>query len=298
MISSHHIPVLLQETIHFLDVSRDGIYVDCTLGLGGHAYEILKGNPNLELVGFDIDEKSLLLAKERLMEFSDRVHLFHSDFRYLPDLNLEFSRIKGVLLDLGMSSFQLNNPERGFSYNLNGPLDMRMDFRNKTTAEKILSKYSERQLEHIFREYGELRQAHRLAREIVHKRKMKPIETTKQLLNIIESVCRWRPQKGKIHPAAKVFQAIRIEVNQELKDLSLFLDRLVGIVKKGTRIVAISFHSLEDRIIKHTFIELASSKDSTPYLKILTRKPVVPTSEEIAANSRSRSAKLRCAEKI
>ena len=295
---SQHIPVLLQETMHFLDVSRDGIYVDCTIGLGGHSYEILKRNPNAELVGFDIDEKSLLLAKERLMDFSERVQLYHSDFRYLPDLNLDFSRIRGVLLDLGMSSFQLNTPERGFSYNLNGPLDMRMDFRNKTTAEKILSKYSERQLEHIFREYGELRQAHRLAREIAHRRKMKPIETTRQLLSIIESVCRWRPQKGKIHPAAKVFQAIRIEVNQELKDLSLFLDRLVGMVKKGTRIIAISFHSLEDRIIKHTFMEMSSSKESTPYLKILTRKPVVPTSEEIAVNSRSRSAKLRCAEKI
>lgn len=298
MISSQHIPVLLQEVMQFLDVSRDGIYVDCTLGLGGHAYELLKRNPKAELVGFDIDEKSLLSAKERLMDFSERVRLYHSDFRYLPDLNLDFSRIRGVLLDLGMSSFQLNTPERGFSYNLNGPLDMRMDFRNKTTAEKILSKYSERQLEHIFREYGELRQAHRLAREIAHRRKIKPIETTQQLLGIIESVCRWRPQKGKIHPAAKVFQAIRIEVNQELKDLSLFLDRLVGMVKKGTRIVAISFHSLEDRIIKHTFMELASSNESSPYLKILTRKPIVPTREEIAANSRSRSAKLRCAEKI
>lgn len=298
MISSQHIPVLLQEVMQFLDVSRDGVYVDCTLGLGGHAYELLKRNPKAELVGFDIDEKSLLSAKERLMDFSERVRLYHSDFRYLPDLNLDFSRIRGVLLDLGMSSFQLNTPERGFSYNLNGPLDMRMDFRNKTTAEKILSKYSERQLEHIFREYGELRQAHRLAREIAHRRKIKPIETTKQLLGIIESVCRWRPQKGKIHPAAKVFQAIRIEVNQELKDLSLFLDRLVGMVKKGTRIVVISFHSLEDRIIKYTFMELSSSNESTPYLKILTRKPIVPTREEIAANSRSRSAKLRCAEKI
>lgn len=298
MTSSPHIPVLLQEAMYFLEVSREGIYVDCTLGIGGHAYEILKKNQKAEVVGFDIDEKSLLKAKERLMPFAGRVNLYHSDYRYLPDLNLDFSRIRGVFLDLGISSFQLDSPERGFSFNLEGPLDMRMDFRNKTTAEKILSKYSERQLEHIFRAYGELRQAHRLAREIAHKRKLKPIETTKQLLNIVESVCRWRPQKGKTHPAARVFQAIRIEVNQELKDLSLFLDRVVGMVKKGTRIVAISFHSLEDRIIKRTFIELASSNESTPHLKILTRKPVVPTQEEIAANFRARSAKLRCAEKI
>jgi len=298
MTSSPHIPVLLQETMQFLNVSREGIYVDCTIGLGGHSYEILNRNPKAELVGFDIDEKSLLKAKERLMPFSERVHLYHSDFRYLPDLNLDFSKIKGVLLDLGISSFQLDSPERGFSYNLDGPLDMRMDFRNKTTAEKILNKYSERQLEHIFREYGELRQARRLAREIAHRRKLKPIETTKQLLSIIESVCRWRPQKGKTHPAAKVFQAIKIEVNQELKELSHFLDRLVGVVRRGTRIVAISFHSLEDRIIKHTFLSLSSSKETSPHLKILTRKPIIPTQEEIASNFRARSAKLRCAEKI
>ncbi|MBN2245888.1 MAG: 16S rRNA (cytosine(1402)-N(4))-methyltransferase RsmH [Candidatus Aminicenantes bacterium] len=298
MTPTPHIPVLLQESMDFLDVSREGIYVDCTIGLGGHAYEILSRNQGAEVVGFDIDEKSLLMAKERLLPFAERVNLYHSDFRYLPDLNLDFSRIRGVLLDLGISSYQLDSPERGFSFNLDGPLDMRMDFRNKTTAEKIVSKYSEKQLEHIFREYGELRQAHRLAREIAHKRKVKPIETTRQLLDIVESVCRWRPQKGKTHPAARVFQAIRIEINQELKGLSLFLERIAGLIRQGTRIVAISFHSLEDRIIKHTFLNLSSSKEKTAYLKTLTRKPVIPTQKEIAANFRARSAKLRCAEKI
>jgi 16S rRNA (cytosine1402-N4)-methyltransferase len=297
MTSTPHIPVLLQEAMHFLDVSREGIYVDCTIGLGGHAFEILRKNQEAEVVGFDIDERSLLMAKERLLPYAERVSLYHSDFRYLPDLNLDFSRIRGVLLDLGISSYQLDSPERGFSFNLDGPLDMRMDFRNKTTAEKIVSKYSEKQLEHIFRGYGELRQAHRLAREIAHKRKLKPIETTKQLLEIVESVCRWRPQKGKTHPAARVFQALRIEVNQELKGLSSFLDRIVSLVRQGTRIVAISFHSLEDRIIKHTFMNLSSSKEKSAYLEILTRKPVVPTQQEIAANFRARSAKLRCAER-
>jgi len=293
-----HIPVLLEEVLEYLNISREGIYVDCTIGLGGHAYEILKRNPKASLIGFDIDEHSLLKAKKRLQPFADRVELFHSDFRYLPDLSVDFSDIRGLLLDLGISSYQLDSPQRGFSFNREGPLDMRMDLRNKTTADKIINKYPEQKLVQIFWEYGELRQSRRLAREIVSRRKQKRFETTTQLCCTVEEICRWRPQKGKIHPAAKVFQAIRIEVNQELKGLSDFLERVVEILPKKARIAAISFHSLEDRIIKHTFARLAVEPDSHPLLLILTKKPVVPTDEEIANNTRSRSAKLRAAEKI
>jgi len=293
-----HIPVLLEEVLEYLNISREGIYVDCTIGLGGHAYEILKRNPKASLIGFDIDEHSLLKAKKRLQPFADRVELFHSDFRYLPDLSVDFSDIRGLLLDLGISSYQLDSPQRGFSFNREGPLDMRMDLRNKTTADKIINKYPEQKLVQIFWEYGELRQSRRLAREIVSRRKQKRFETTTQLCCTVEEICRWRPQKGKIHPAAKVFQAIRIEVNQELKGLSDFLERVVEILPKKARIAAISFHSLEDRIIKHTFARLAVEPDSHPLLLILTKKPVVPTDEEIVNNTRSRSAKLRAAEKI
>lgn len=293
-----HIPVLLEEALDYLDVKRDGVYVDCTLGLGGHALEIIKRNPKAILIAFDIDEKSLLKAKEKLEPYADRVKLYHSDFRYLPDLKIDFSKIRGVLLDLGISSFQLDSPERGFSFNREGPLDMRMDFRNKTTAHKIINKYSEYRLAKIFYEYGELRQARRLAKEIVSRRKAKKIETTTQLCRIVEEICRWRPQKGKIHPAAKVFQAIRIEVNQELKSLSGFIERISQKIPKKAHITAISFHSLEDRIIKHTFAQLAVSMNSHPFLKILTKKPVVPSEEEIANNFRARSAKLRAAERI
>jgi 16S rRNA (cytosine1402-N4)-methyltransferase len=293
-----HIPVLLEEALELLNASKKGIYLDCTLGLGGHGFEILKRNPEAKLIGFDIDESSLLTAKKNLQPFADRLELYHSDFRYLPDLKLDFSDVAGVLIDLGVSSFQLDSPGRGFSYSHQGPLDMRMDHRNKVTAAKIISKYSEYKLAQIFWEYGELRQSKRLAAAIVSKRKIKKIETTKQLLEIVEEICHWRYQKGKIHPAAKVFQAIRIEVNQELKGLDTFLERIAHKVPSQARIVAISFHSLEDRIVKQTFARLASSDDAHPSVKLITKKPIFPSEEEVAHNFRSRSARLRAAERI
>lgn len=298
MIGNGHIPVLLEEVLDLLDIGREGIYVDGTCGMGGHALEIVKRNPKASLIAFDIDEKSLLKTKEKLTPYADRVTLYHSDFRYLPDLKMDFSNIRGIVLDLGISSYQLDSPERGFSFNREGPLDMRMDLRNKITASKIINKYSEHKLAHIFHKYGELKQAKKLARKIISKRKESKIETTTQLCRIVEEICRWRPQRGKIHPAAKVFQAIRIEVNQELKSLSGFLERITQKIPKKARITVISFHSLEDRIIKHTFVNLALSQDSHPLLKILTKKPVIPSEKEIAMNSRARSAKLRAAEKI
>jgi 16S rRNA (cytosine1402-N4)-methyltransferase len=298
MIESSHIPVLLEEVMEYLNIERNGVYFDCTIGLGGHAYEILKRNPEAEVIGFDIDEKSLLKARDRLQPFADRVKLYHSDLRYLPELETDFSQARGILLDLGFSSFQLDSPERGFSFNLEGPLDMRMDLRNKITASKILHKYSEHRLAEIFRQYGELRQARLLAREIVSRRKIKKIEKTTELRRLVEEVCRWRPQRGKIHPAAKVFQAIRIEVNQELVGLADFIEKIVCKISEGCRIIAISFHSLEDRIIKQTFFRLAQSKDNNALLKILTKKPITPTEKEIAENSRARSAKLRAGERL
>ena len=298
MRNSLHVPVLLEETMDFLGVNRDGIYVDCTVGLGGHAIELLRRNPNARLVGFDLDEQSLLLAKERLSSYTDRVELYHSDFRYLPEIELDFNQVRGILLDLGISSYHLESPDRGFSYNKKGPLDMRMDLRNKRTAAKIVNTCSESKLAQIFYDFGELRQARRLAKEIVSRRKIKKIETTTDLLQIVEDICRWRPQKGKTHPAARVFQALRIEINEELKGLAEFFERIVEKIKARTRIVAISFHSLEDRIVKHTFADLASSSGRIPLLKILTKKPVTPTEREIQENFRARSAKLRAAERI
>jgi len=299
MRDSLHVPVLLEEAMDFLGVNREGIYVDCTIGLGGHALELLQQNPKAKLVGFDLDEESLLKTKERLKPYVDRVELYHSDFIYLPELEFDFSQVRGILLDLGLSSYHLDSPERGFSYNKQGPLDMRMDRRNKTTAAKLVNKSSESRLAQIFYDWGELRQSRRLAKEIVSRRKVKKIETTTDLLKIVEDVCQWRPQRGKTHPAARVFQALRIEINQELKNLSDFFEQIVAKIKVKTRIVAISFHSLEDRIVKRTFMDLASSPNGrTPILKILTKKPITPTEREIQENFRARSAKLRAAERI
>jgi 16S rRNA (cytosine1402-N4)-methyltransferase len=297
MTSAHHIPVLLEEVITHLNPESGGTFIDGTLGLGGHSLEILKRFPKSRIIGFDLDEKSLLTAKQNLHDYADRVELYHSDFRYIPDLKINFSKIKGVLIDLGISSYQLDTPERGFSYSLEGPLDMRMDLRNKCTASRIINKYSEPKLAQVLHEYGELRQSRKIAGAIASRRKLRKIETTTELFRIVEETCRWRPQKGKTHPAARVFQAIRIEVNQELKELGHFFERLIQKTSTGCRIVAISFHSLEDRIIKHTLVGLASQQAHIPLVKILTKKPVRPSEEEIEKNFRSRSAKLRAAER-
>ncbi len=298
MIGTGHVPVLLEEALKQLDIGRAGTYIDGTLGMGGHSLEILRRNPKAFVIGFDRDEASLRKAGERLAGFGDRVRLYHGDFKEIPGLGLDLGKVRGVLLDLGMSSFQLDSPERGFSFNADGPLDMRMDLRTKATAASVLEKYSEAKLDEVFRTYGELPHTRRLAREIVSRRKLHPFETTGQLRRLVEEIYRWRPQKGKVHPAAKAFQALRIEINGELEGLGAFLESMVSGTRPGTRFVVIAFHSLEDRIVKRTFAALASPAEGAPRLRILTKKPLTASESEVAANSRSRSAKLRSAEKV
>ncbi|MEN6561815.1 MAG: 16S rRNA (cytosine(1402)-N(4))-methyltransferase RsmH [Acidobacteriota bacterium] len=298
MTENGHLPVLPAEVIEFLDPGRAGVYVDCTLGLAGHALAILERNPRARLIGLDRDGQSLESARERLRPFARRVTLYQADFKDLAELDIPFDKVRGVLADLGISSFQLDSPERGFSYMHEGPLDMRMDQRMKTTAHKILHTYPEQKLADLFTRYGELDQTRRLAREIVHLRKLGRLETTGDLRILIERIYRWRPQKGRIHPAAKAFQALRIEVNGELEGLGEFIEGTVRRAAKGTRFVLISFHSLEDRIVKRAFLALAAPEEGAPLVKVLTRKPVMASEAEVAANPRSRSAKLRAAERI
>ncbi|MGB9893151.1 MAG: 16S rRNA (cytosine(1402)-N(4))-methyltransferase RsmH [Candidatus Saccharicenans sp.] len=300
MKNNGHIPVLLEETLAYLQADRPGVYIDCTVGLGGHTLEILKRNPRARIVGFDLDEISLKEAGRRLADYSSRVKLYQADFRNLLEFKelIPFPEVKGILLDLGISSFQLDDPERGFSFNLEGPLDMRMDRRQKTTAEKILLTYSETRLAEIFKKYGELHHTRLLAKKIVSQRKLGLIKNTSDLKKLVEETYRWVPQKNHLHPAARVFQALRIEVNQELKGLDEFLEKLARSSLSGTRLVVISFHSLEDRLVKKTFQKLASNQEAQPVVRILTKKPVTPTAEEIALNSRSHSAKLRAAERL
>jgi len=215
----------------------------------------------------------------------------------LEDL-IPWDEVRGALFDLGLSSFQLADPARGFSFNQEGPLDMRMDTRQKITAEKILMTYPEDRLAELFKKYGELHQAKLLARKIVSLRKLGLLKTTTDLKKLVEGTYHWVPQKNRLHPAAKVFQALRIEVNQELDGLDDFLERLARKCLPETRLVVISFHSLEDRLVKRTWQQLAFSEKGQPVVKILTKKPVRPTPEETEANTRSHSAKLRAVERI
>ena len=297
MIGRDHIPVLLEEVLNLLDVGRPGLYVDGTLGLAGHALEILMRNQNARLVGFDRDEDALAEAQIRLRPYDKRTDLYLADFRQILEVDMDWAEVRGVLLDLGMSSFQLDDPARGFSHSLDGPLDMRMDRRQHLDAARVIDKYSEPKLAEIFRNYGELKQAAKLARMIASRRRMTKIESTTQLRRMVEEVCRWIPQKGKIHPAAKVFQALRIEVNGELEGLGDFLTQVIDRLPAGGRLAVISFHSLEDRIVKRTFAALARPAAGEPVIELLTKHPLVPSDEEASRNSRSRSAKLRAAVK-
>lgn len=298
MTEKGHLPVLPTQVLEFIDPGRAGTFVDCTLGLAGHALALLERNPRARLIGIDRDGLALEVARERLRPFAGRVTLYHADFKELPRLDIAFGEVRGVLCDLGLSSFQLDSPERGFSFTHEGPLDMRMDQRSKTTAAKILHTYPEQKLAEVFAAYGELGQTRRLAREIAHLRKLGRLETTSDLRILIERLYKWRPQKGRIHPAAKAFQALRIEVNRELEGLDEFIEATVRLTGPGTRFVAISFHSLEDRIVKRAFHRLASPDEGRPLLAVLTKKPVMAAEDEVAANSRARSAKLRAAERV
>jgi len=298
MTENGHLPVLPTEVIEFLDAGRAGVYIDCTLGLAGHAVAVLERNPRARLIGLDRDGLSLEVARERLEPFAGRVTLYQADFKDLPTLDIPFEEVRGLLADLGISSFQLDSPERGFSYQHEGPLDMRVDRRMKTTAAKVLHTYPEQKLAELFARYGELTQTRRLAREIVHLRKLGRLETTGDLRVLVERIYKWRPQRGRIHPAAKAFQALRIEVNQELEGLGEFIDGSVRRAVPGTRFVIISFHSLEDRIVKRAFHALALPEQGAPLVEVLTKKPVMASAAEVAANPRARSAKLRAAVRI
>ena len=307
-----HVSVLLNETIDGLNINPDGIYVDGTLGGGGHSYEICKRlSDKGRLIGIDQDGEALEAARERLKEFEDKITLVRSNYceidTILKDLGIE--KVDGIVLDLGVSSYQLDNLERGFSYKSDAPLDMRMDQRQNKTAADVVNNYSENELFRIIRDYGEDKFAKNIAKHIVMARKEKPLETTAELSEIIKASIPMKFQAKGGHPAKRVFQAIRIEVNNELGILENAIKDFVSSIKSGGRLVIITFHSLEDRIVKKTFQDLARGctcpKEfpvcvcgKKPEIKIISRKPILPSEEELEHNSRSKSAKLRIAEKL
>jgi 16S rRNA (cytosine1402-N4)-methyltransferase len=287
-----HVPVLLKEAIDFLAVQRGGTYLDATVGLGGHSFELAKrlGAPG-HLIGFDKDPAALARARERLTAFGDeqpQVTLMHASFAEIGE-RIAPASLDGLLADLGLSSLQLDDPARGFSFQADGPLDMRMNPMSGETAEQVVNRISERELADVIYEFGEERRSRRIARAIVRSR---PILTTKQLVDVI-SAAAWPMKHERIHPATRTFQALRIFVNRELDDLKALLEAAPRVLKPGGRLVVISFHSLEDRIVKD-----ALRAGRNVHFRLLTKKPLTASEEEMARNPRSRSGKLRAAEKM
>lgn len=310
MIEFLHIPVLLEPTIELLNVKANGLYVDGTLGGAGHSKEILKSAKIEKLIGIDQDEDALVAAKQNLSEFDNVVYV-HDNFRNIDSIleNLNIDAVDGILVDIGVSSYQIDTAERGFSFRYDSRLDMRMDKSKTFSAYELVNEYSEDELAKVIREYGEEKFAKSIARHIVKQREIQEISSTKELEEIVlKSVPRYRGQDGRSN-VQRTFQAIRIEVNQELEVLKEFIDKAVSKLKSGGRLAIISFHSLEDRIVKQKFKELATGCvcpadfpicvcGHKASVKLITKHPVEATAEELERNPRSAPAKLRVIEKI
>ncbi|MDL2249430.1 16S rRNA (cytosine(1402)-N(4))-methyltransferase RsmH [Lachnospiraceae bacterium OttesenSCG-928-J05] len=307
-----HTTVLLDETVDGLNVKPDGIYVDGTLGGGGHAYQVCKKLTGKgSIIGIDQDEEALKAAGTRLEDFGDKVTLIRSNYKDMQVKLLEIGvdKVDGIILDLGVSSYQLDNKERGFSYREDAPLDMRMDNRQEKTAKDIVNTYSEMDLYRVIRDYGEDKFAKNIAKHIVAERAQRSIDTTGQLVEIIKQAIPMKVRKKAGHPAKKTFQALRIELNRELEVLRDSLDSMIEILNPQGRICIITFHSLEDRIVKNIFRTAENPCICPPEFpvcvcgraskgKVITRKPILPSVEEMEENSRSKSAKLRIFERI
>jgi len=306
---NYHTPVLLKETISLLLTSRSGIYLDATFGGGGHSRAILDALDNTgKVIALDVDEDALKEGEKIKASYGDRLIVTKANYREVKKIihQYGFSKVDGVLFDLGVSSYQLSRSQRGFSFQLNEKLDMRMDQTQEKNARYIVNTYSRNLLAEIFMKYGEERNAGRIAKAIVEARNRSPIETTGELVEIIKKVARGKYLTKSL---ARIFQAIRIEVNNELENLKLSLEDSVDLLNKGGRLAVISYHSLEDRIVKQFFrnmstgetfskMDVYSEARPVAMLRLITRKPIVPTKEEVKENPRSRSAKLRVAEKV
>ena len=292
---ARHEPVMVEEVLALLMPARGGLFVDCTLGLGGHTAALLSAGATT-VIGLDRDPDALAIARERLAASADRIELVHSDYRELSNVldQRHIAAVDGILADLGVSSMQLDGEGRGFSFRRDEPLDMRMDRTQGPTAADLIAEADEADLANAIFQYGEERASRRVARAIVHARRNARIETTGVLADVVRRAV---PTRGyqRIDPATRTFQALRIWVNRELDGLDVFLGEAARRLLAGARFAVITFHSLEDRIVKHTFRALAAAGDAW---RVLTRKPVVPGDEEIARNPRARSAKLRAIERL
>ena len=295
LIDKQHLPVMQKEIVEYIKPQDKELLVDCTVGLGGHALQILKNAASgARLVGVDKDEESLSLARERLKEFEGRFDLVYGDFKDIDNilLSLGLHEVDGAIFDLGSSMYQLSSFERGFSFLREGPLDMRMDRNNFISAYDLVNHLSEKELDYIFKEYGQEPRHRKIAHYIVEERRGYPIATTMRLAEIIARVI--GPSEFRIHPATRIFQALRIAVNQEFESLKMSLEKIANYLSKNARICVISFHSIEDRIVKDAFKKL----ESGGAFKILTSRPLRPSSWELKLNPRARSSKLRVIERV
>jgi len=294
-----HIPVMLREVIDYLDPKPGQIIVDATLGTGGHSFEILKKiTPGGRLIGIDRDEDSLAICRQRFSEFNGSYELVHANFADLDQVleNLGIKKIDGIVFDLGISTYQLKDTERGFSFQQEGPLDMRMDKSSYISAYDLVNNLNENEISNMLWSFGQERWHNRIAHLLVEERRNQPISTTRQLADLVMRAIPYRYRKGyyRIHPATRTFQAVRIAVNRELEILESAIRKAVAILKNKAKICVISFHSLEDRVIKHTFRALKADG----LVNIITAKPMTPVASEVAANPSSRSSKFRVAERI
>lgn len=312
MDESIHTPVLLQSVTEFLRIQPAGVYVDCTLGLGGHTEAIAAViGPAGKVIGIDRDQEALELARGRLKRFGSAIEYVHANFADLETIlgERELRHVDGILMDIGLSSYQLSRPERGFAFSREGPLDMRMDQDTKLTAAEVVNQYPEAEIAGIIRRFGEEKFSKRVAAAVVKCREQTKIESTTQLAAVVSGAIPLRFHSRKIHPATRTFQALRIFVNGELENLSNALSTAIKFLKPGGRLVVIAFHSLEDRIVKQKFRKSAGGCicppsfpvcrcDNKPIVKILTKRPLTAAADEVARNPRSRSAKMRVCEKI
>ncbi len=306
-----HRPVLLEETMKLLAPERGGLFVDCTVGLGGHSEAILKSSPDTRVIGMDLDPAALAYSRQRLAPFEDRFRAFQANFRAISSILQQANERdpNGVLADLGVSSVQFDSPERGFSFRFDAPLDMRMDPTSGVTAADLLQQLSESEIARIIFEYGEERHSRRIARRIVERREQKkPITTTTELADLVRHAAGGH-KRQQIHPATRTFQALRIAVNHELEGLGEFVESAVDLLIPDGRFAGISFHSLEDRILKRELRKLSGHCECPPRMpvcscgarkvvEVLTRRPVTPGEQELDENPRARSAKLRACRKL